>query len=398
MSLMYTRKRPWRVVGKYTALFASLVVVSTLVFAAPAYAANESGGHSSSLASTAEATDPVGNPVAEFFGSLADGAARLFGLSDEIEPYAAGEQSVVVDSNTTNSWQSVIQGETPSTQNIGRIWTDKTVLSDDYDLEGALTGQSIAKGDSDFLVGLSALASTSNLKTTTTTTEPLDIVLVLDESGSMADSFGGGLIDTYVEVNSQDVEISTGHTYTDQYYDGWWPFGEYKEYQHADQLTYGGEYYALVDGEYVRIQEITNRVYGERNTSYLQHDHWELNGEPVTPETTQFYSREQEWQQSTSRRAALQQALYNFIDQAEATNATIADQDDKIRIAIVGFDSDAETHNQLTVVEGNGAAQLEQTVRQLSANGATNAGAGMSNARNILNRANRPDSNEIVIF
>lgn len=354
------------------------------MFASPAYAADG-----------AEANE---NPVMEFFGNLADGAAQFFGLSDGAETYAAGGQSVTVDSNTTNAWQNVIQGEAPSTQNIGRIWTDKTVLSSDYTLEGTLAGQSVAKGDSDFLVGLSALASTSNLKTTTTTTEPLDIVLVLDESGSMAYDFGGGWVETYIEVNSRDVVTSTGHIETDQYWewDGW--DSGYRDYQRAVQDTRGGEYYALVDGEYVRIQEVTNRVYGERNTSYLEHDHWELNGQTVTPEDTQFYRVEEEWQQSTSRRAALQQALYNFIDQAEATNATIADQNSKIRIAIVGFAGDAETHNQLTVVEGDGADQLELTVNRLSANGATNAGAGMDNARRILENANRTDSNEIVIF
>lgn len=332
--------------------------------------------------------------------SILDDIASLFGFgqTNGAELFDAGDQNIVVDANSTNSWQNILQGETPSTKNIGRIWTDKTVLSSDYTLEGALTGQLVARGDSDFLVGLSALASTSNLKTTTTTTEPLDIVLVLDESGSMDYEFGGGWVETYIEVNSQDVVTSTGHIETDQYWewDGW--DSGYRDYQRAVQDTRGGEYYALVDGEYVRIQEVTNRVYGERDTSYLEHDHWELNGQTVTPEDTQFYCVEEEWQQSTSRRAALQQALYNFIDQAEATNATIADQNSKIRIAIVGFAGNAETHNQLTEVEGDGADQLERTVRSLSASGATNAGAGMDNARRILENENRTDSNEIVIF
>ena len=46
----------------------------------------------------------------------------------------------------------------------------------------------IEKGDSDFLTSLSAISSTSNLTMTSST--PLDIVLVLDASGSMDDSMG----------------------------------------------------------------------------------------------------------------------------------------------------------------------------------------------------------------
>ena len=387
------------------AIFLMVALAMTMVFAMPnAVWANEAGDGANVEQTEQPAEQPgEGGESVEQSGeadnSTTEEDANEILLSDEvIMPLAAGDEGVEVDGDTTNAWQQIISPDGQlSTQNIGRIWTDKTVLSGDYSLSGAISG-TIAKGDSDFLVALSALASTSNLRTTTTTAEPLDIVLVLDESGSMANSFGGGLIETYVEVNSRDVVISTGHTETDEYYDGWWPFGEYVEYQHAIQDTYGGEYYALVNGEYVQIEEITERVYGERNTSYVQHVRWELNGQTVTPEDTQFYTIEEEWQQSTTRRAALQQALYNFIGQAEATNATIANDSDKIRIAIVGFAGSAETHNELTVVEGNGAEQLERTVRQLGASGATNAGAGMRNARQILEEANRQGSNEIVIF
>ena len=82
-------------------------------------------------------------------------------------------------------------------QYVGRIWTDKTVSDEDINLEE--TGEAgsskitVRKGEgSDFLIGLSALSSTSNLKVTVE--RPLDIVLVLDESGSMADSVGGSCL------------------------------------------------------------------------------------------------------------------------------------------------------------------------------------------------------------
>lgn len=90
------------------------------------------------------------------------------------------------DSITTGTWKD--WGLDDTTQNVGRIWTDKSVSAGDIDLTGAGGTTTIQKGDSDFLTAFSALSSTSNLRDTVTT--PLDIVLVLDASGSMDDAMG----------------------------------------------------------------------------------------------------------------------------------------------------------------------------------------------------------------
>lgn len=84
-----------------------------------------------------------------------------------------------------NDWQTIVGSDT---SNIGRIWTDKTVSADKTIT--ASSGKAIERGNSAFITALSALSSTSNAKSTSTT--PLDIVLVLDASGSMDDSMGGG--------------------------------------------------------------------------------------------------------------------------------------------------------------------------------------------------------------
>ena len=97
----------------------------------------------------------------------------------------------MADNVTINNWHDTNTLDN-STKNVGRIWTDKSVSAGDV----TLTGQdedsgtaTIKKGaDSDFLVGLSALSSTA--KITGQTTVPLDIVLVLDVSGSMDDPMG----------------------------------------------------------------------------------------------------------------------------------------------------------------------------------------------------------------
>lgn len=94
--------------------------------------------------------------------------------------------TTVADPSSASTWRN--WGLENSTENVGRIWTDKTVSDGDIELTGAGGTMTIEKGDSDFLTSLSAISSTSNLTMTSST--PLDIVLVLDASGSMDDSMG----------------------------------------------------------------------------------------------------------------------------------------------------------------------------------------------------------------
>lgn len=95
--------------------------------------------------------------------------------------------TTLADPSSASTWRD--WGLENSTQNVGRIWTDKTVSAGDIVLTGAGGDKIIPKEkDSDFLTAFSAISSTSNLRETAT--EPLDIVLVLDASGSMDDPMG----------------------------------------------------------------------------------------------------------------------------------------------------------------------------------------------------------------
>ena len=98
-----------------------------------------------------------------------------------------GGAASVADPSSMGDWAVILGGETPNTANIGRIWTDKTVSTDTITTS---SGSVINRGDSAFITALSALSSTSNVKSSSTT--PLDIVLVLDASGSMDDSMDDG--------------------------------------------------------------------------------------------------------------------------------------------------------------------------------------------------------------
>lgn len=99
---------------------------------------------------------------------------------------AAANIETIADASTMGDWSGVVEN---TTQNIGRIWTDKTVSTGDIGISGAMSA-TVSKGDSDFITALSALSSTSNIASTSTM--PLDIVLVLDASGSMDDDMTGG--------------------------------------------------------------------------------------------------------------------------------------------------------------------------------------------------------------
>lgn len=99
---------------------------------------------------------------------------------------AAANIETIADASTMGDWSGVVEN---TTQNIGRIWTDKTVSTNDIGISGAMNA-TVSKGDSDFITALSVLSSTSNIASTSTT--PLDIVLVLDASGSMNDDMTGG--------------------------------------------------------------------------------------------------------------------------------------------------------------------------------------------------------------
>ena len=96
--------------------------------------------------------------------------------------------TTLADPSSASTWRN--WGLENSTENVGRIWTDKTVSDGDIELTGAGGTMTIEKGKSDFLTSLSAISSTSNLTTTSST--PLDIVLVLDASGSMKENMGRG--------------------------------------------------------------------------------------------------------------------------------------------------------------------------------------------------------------
>lgn len=268
----------------------------------------------------------------------------------------------VADVNTMTTWEEIAMQSTQSTQYTGRIWTDKSVFTDGVTLPGSgeeVGGEEIVveQGDSDFLVGLSALSSTSNMTTQSAT--PLDIVLVLDTSRSMNDGMDGGA--PYEEIYADELDISK--TY---YIEG--IFGTTHR-----EITHNGESWGYAG------------LFGTWQTE--------------TPKTSaNDWSNTQFYEYAGTRLESMKTAVNGFIDSTATANKDMA-ENNKHRISIVTYAGSANTRANLQEVTAETAASLKNTVNSLSANGATNAGAGMTNANTELQSERaRANAQEVVIF
>lgn len=356
----FSRNNAGKVSAVLTALLAVILAVSLAVPSAAYAAEDDSSGF-----------DPLG------------AIANALGLSDDgVETYAVEGANTVVDPDTTNAWNTIATSSN-STENIGRIWTDKSVFSGDYDFKGALDGTSVVKGtDSDFLVGLSAISSTSNLKSVVTNTTPLDIVLVVDTSGSMDNSAGHDM----------------GYSYSPTY-----------------DVNNWGTYYIQVNGQWTELDHSNQGwYYGSRNNrTYVTPARWEGDTEGGR---VQFYTRSN---QQMSRMEALQNAANAFVDSVAAMNDGITDTAQQHRISLVKFasdennsigngtDSDGYNYSQvvsdLTAYTTQNASTLKNTINSLEGEGATRADYGMHQAQRVLDgdgnlTGARANAQKIVIF
>lgn len=265
---------------------------------------------------------------------------------------------------------SFAEGEETGGGNDGMPYIDENGHGGKVEKDGLVMSKTIKKtGDSQFLLTLEAFATGST--TTTTSTKPVDIVLVLDVSGSM---------DDYMETYS----ISPDGTY--YYYDEGGLLGFGAGYKRA-------YYCSSCNGWYTSEHKYTHRYNGTR----------------LTPKTsaespgTQFYS-------DVTKMANLKTAVSTFID-----NVATKSPDSSIAIVkfagnkrdIVGNDTyqeDIYTYNysqivkNLTTVDATGADALKTAVSALRAAGATAADYGMQHAQTIINGAKDDGRQKVVIM
>ena len=336
------------------------------------------------------------NPIESFFSSV----ASFFGASDSNQ-LSAGDESTQVDESTIDSWQTFLtdQQGNVSTENIGRIWTDKSVFNDNVTLkntEPETGGQqqitvNLNQGDgsdSSFLVGLSALATASN--TTTYTSQPLDIVLVLDMSASMDESMGNS---RYTEIYEPDLDKSQTYYIEEE---GW----------------FGSSY-----------QEVTWNE-SEQEWGYYSGGGWGgQRWNTVTPKSSASDRGNEQFYQYNggTKLQALQDAVDRFIDSTAEQNKSAA-ADAQHRISIVKFADEyrSQVGNDMErkYISGQGntqvnysqvvstlqpcteqnADQLKQTVANLKSGGvSTQADAGLRAANQAMDDA-RDGARKVVVF
>lgn len=101
---------------------------------------------------------------------------------------------------------------------------------------------------------------------------------------------------------------------------------------------------------------------------------------------------------STSERCqyAMKQAVSNFIDKVNAQDS----QEGNHRMAIVTFGSNASTLQNWTYVDANGLQELKTQVKKLpsSPSSATNVGAGMQKAQELMNSAKSDTNRQKVVI
>ena len=309
-------------------------------------------------------------------------AVMVFGLC--LCPQSAGAaENTVADDLTVNNWHDSNALDN-STKNIGRIWTDKSVSTEDIVLTKPKgDSKTITKNnDSDFLVGLSALSSTAKIMGQSTV--PLDIVLVLDVSGSMDDPSGG--------------------------------------YQEVYQLDTSKTYYILRSGEYTEVQ------YSNSQKSWYYGGFFGIGRQYVTPKTSaddtdsshdQFYEYN-----SVKKMTTLKNAVNSFIDRSADENDKLPDNL-KSRISIVKFAGDKtdkigndtyregwDTYNYTQIVSNYKAytsddkSELQNKVNALQPAGATAADYAMDFTQKLVKQSKddqaenseRKNVKRIVIF
>lgn len=304
-----------------------------------------------------------------------------------------------MQSKTKKAFRNVLAFLTVLTMMLGMLPTTLLAANTDDSVTAGESGMHLSKtahleDDGTYTINLEAYATGKTTTTITKEAVPLDIVLVLDQSGSMSHDMGY----TYT------LEDKTSYSY--------------------DDINSSARYYLDTDGNYYKVQSKKNGIvpwrkyylfYKKDGTSYY------LNGDEVTTNkrecnytgsgdtiwASQLYSRT-----ITTKLSALKDAVSNFVGVVKEKATT-----DKVnhRIAMVGFASESGygDNTEILSVDGSnsgsvgvsynsneyadakqnafqdtstdaGNTMLNNAINALDANGATRADLGMTMAKDIL--------------
>lgn len=207
----------------------------------------------------------------------------------------------------------------------GASVSDDEAGSGNGDSGMVITKNAVANGDGTYTITLEAYATGSQIITEVTKDIPTDIVLVLDQSGSMADSF------------------------TSSYkYDSYFDMTNFDYYYQQNNL-----FYKLDDGSYAKVS--VSRVwigfifgYWKYTYSWPEGSHESNDSDTIPDINNRLYLKTAAT--TTTRLKALKNAVTAFAnavaEKAKGTDGELGTDDDvNHRIAVVGYASRADSNN-----------------------------------------------------
>lgn len=249
--------------------------------------------------------------------------------------------------------------------------------------DGLVMSKTIKKtGDSQFLLTLEAFATGTT--TTTTTKDPVDIVLVLDVSGSMKESIS----DKYDHYETYSIDTDGTYYYKDNN-------GQYQQAYYCD-----GEYYSWgwkshhTPGWYTKDHQNLGQCQGK-------------SGMPLTPKTssadtagTQFYTYSK-----LTKMNALKTAVKGFVNSVNETSP-----DSNIAIVKFGAEINDKTGNDFNdsgwnytqivkeLTPASNAAELNAEIDTLRYGGYTPAHLGLQLANEIIQKDPNKNRQKVVVL
>ena len=290
---------------------------------------------------------------------------------------------------------SFAEGEETGGGNDGMPYIEENGHGGTVTKDGLVMSKTIKKtGDSQFLLTLEAYATGST--TTTTSTAPVDIVLVLDVSGSMDKNL---MNYTYNSVYNPKTNGRTDYYYQDEN-------GQYQRVYYCDgEVSYIFWNETIHPaGWYTENHQSGGDCQGESGTRLTP----KTSASDTDTSRTQFYTRTEQ-DSGTKKIAALKTAVSTFID-------SVAEKSPDSSIAIVKFAGNKldtvgndtyrdgrYTYNYSQIVQeltpvNTGASSLKIAVNGLIAAGATAADYGMQHAQTIINGAKDDGRQKVVIM
>ena len=281
---------------------------------------------------------------------------------------------------------SFAEGEETGGGNDGMPYIEENGHGGTVTKDGLVMSKTIKKAENgQFLLTLEAYATGST--TTTTSTKPVDIVLVLDVSGSMDEEITGGSY-RYNEV----YDLSTSGTY--YYRDG----SSYKQAYYCDGK--GGFGHTRHDAGWYTSDTCTiSGHWGSRLTP-------KQSAEDLTQGATQFYTRE--YVEAVTKMDALKTAVKGFVNSVSAkspdSNIAIVKFGGKIKNQIGNdrYNYSGQSINYTQTVKGltpaSSSAELNAAVDALQYGGYTPAHLGLQLAKGIIENDPNTDRQKVVVL